>query len=197
MTGRVRRLVALLAALATAGACSAPVDSGPKTIAAASIPEGLRAETPSTTTTTAPTGNSDEVTVYFIGTDDRLFPVKRRVSRPVTVEKVLENLFAGGPNPAERAVGLRTAISAETTVLGAPIEEGGIVTVDVSKDFAVGTADDLIAAYAQVVFTSLDVPGVTGVRFALKGQRQEVPEGDGSLNSAPLGRAAYPQLTPR
>ena len=196
MTGRVGRLVALVAALAVAGACSAPLDSGPRTIRAASIPEGLRAETSSTTTTTAPTGNSDEVTVYFIGTDARLFPVKRRVSRPVTVKKVLENLFAG-PNPGERAVGLRTAISFGTNVLGAPIEEGGIVTVDVSKDFAFGTADDRIGAYAQVVFTALDVPGVTGVRFALKGQRQEVPEGDGSLNSAPLGRAAYPQLTPR
>jgi hypothetical protein len=38
---------------------------------------------------------------------------------------------------------------------------------------------------------------VTGVLFAENGRRQEVPQGDGSSTSAPLGRASYPQVTPR
>ena len=42
-----------------------------------------------------------------------------------------------------------------------------------------------------------DVGGVTGVVFSLNGHRLEVPQGDGSSTSAPLGRASYPQLTPR
>ena len=192
---RVWLVVALLAVVLFAPACSAPVDSGPKAIRAASIPEGLRAEPSSTTTTTAPTGDSDEVTVYFIGPDQRLVPVKRLVSSPVTVEKVLEKLFSG-PTIAEGVTGLRTAISFDTRVLGAPIE-ARIAVVNVSKSFAVGRVDDQIRAYAQVVFTAVDVGGVTGVLFAVNGRRLEVPAGDGSNQSAPLGRGSYPEYTPR
>lgn len=196
MTGRVGRLVALVVTLAVAGACSAPVDSGPKTIREATLPEDLRAES-SSTTTTAPTGESDEVTVYFIGAppENRLVPVKRRVSRPVTIEKILQTLFTG-PTTAERVSGLGTAISADTTVLGAPVE-ARIVTVNVSDDFAVGPLPEQIRAYAQVVFTAFGVGEVRGVVFAQNGRRQEVPQGDGSLTSTPLGPAAYPELTPR
>ena len=188
-------VVALVTTVLLAAGCSAPVDSGPKAIRAASIPEGLRAETSSTTTTTAPTGESEEVTIYFIGPDQRLAPAKRLVSSPVTVEKVLQKLFAG-PTTAEGVSGLRTAISAETTVLGAPIE-ARIAVINVSKSFAVGRVDDQIRAYAQVVFTAVDVGGVTGVLFAVNGRRLEVPAGDGSNQSAPLGRGSYPEYTPR
>ncbi|HEV8624918.1 MAG TPA: GerMN domain-containing protein [Acidimicrobiia bacterium] len=191
----LRLMVALVGTLLLAAACSAPVDSGPKTLRAASLPEDLRAETSSTTTTTAPTGESEEVTIYFIGSDQRLSPVKRLVSPPVTVEKVLQKLFAG-PTTAEGVSGLRTAISPDTTVLGAPIE-ARIAIVNVSKSFAFGPVDDRIRAYAQVVFTAVDVGGVTGVLFSVNGHRQEVPAGDGSNQSAPLGRGSYPEYTPR
>lgn len=192
--GRLR-WAALVVALVAAGACSAPVDPGPKTIRSASIPPGLRTETSSTTTTTVPTGESEEVTVYLIGLDGRLAPVKRRVSPPITVEKALQKLFTP-PTTAEGVSGLRTAISPETTVLGTPIENR-IVTVDVSKQFAFGSVEDRIRAYAQVVFTALDAGGVTGVLFAVNGRRQEVPQGDGSATSTPLGRGSYPEYTPR
>ena len=194
MTGRARLLTALVALLA-AGACSSPVDSGPKTLRAASVPANLRAETSSTTTTTVLTGESEEVGVYFIGRDGRLVRVTRRVGSPVSLLKVLQNLFAG-PTNAEAVSGLRTAISQATAVLDAPIE-ARIATVNYSKDFAFGPVTDQIAAFAQVVFTAVDVEGVTGVLFAQNGKRQEVPEGDGSFVSAPLGRASYSELTPR
>jgi spore germination protein GerM len=196
--GPVRPLwlvMALVAVLLLGAACSAPVDSGPKAIRAASLPEGLRAQTSSTTTTTAPTGESEEVTVYLIGPDQRLFPVKRLVNPPVTVEKVLQKLFAG-LTTAEGVSGLRTAISPDTTVLGAPIE-AKIAVVNVSKSFAFGRVDDQIRAYAQVVFTAVDVGGVTGVLFAVNGRRLEIPAGDGSTQSAPLGRGSYAEYTPR
>jgi spore germination protein GerM len=191
---RFRPGLLLAVGLILAVGCSVPVDSGPKTLRAASIPADLREETSSTTTTILSTGESEEVTVYFI-LNDRLSPVKRRVSPPVTVEKVLQKLFAG-PTTAEQLNGYRTAISPDTTVLGAPIE-ARIATVNVSKNFAFGQVPEQIIAYAQVVFTAVDVAGVTGVLFALKGNRQEAPQGDGSSQSAPLSRAAYPQVTPR
>jgi spore germination protein GerM len=186
-------------ALLAAAACSAPLDSGPKTLRAASIPPDLRGETSSTTTTIVSTGDSAELTVYFIGNDpstgnDRLVAAKRRVSPPVSLEKVLQKLFAG-PTTAEQVMGLRTAIRGDTAVLGAPIE-ARIATINVSKNFALGTQEQVIA-FAQVVFTAVDVEGVTGVVFALNGHRQEVPQGDGSSTSTPLARASYPQVTPR
>jgi len=194
------RLVALAAALALAGACSAPIDSGPRTLRAASIPADLRGATSTTTTTVLSTGESEEVTVYFIGPDrstgnERLVPVKRFVSPPVSVEKVLQKLFAG-PTTQELSNGLRTAITPDTNVLGAPVE-AKIATVNVSKNFAFGQVPEQIIAFAQVVFTAVDVGGVTGVLFAQNGHREEVPQGDGSSTSAPLGRASYPQVTPR
>ena len=197
MMGPVRRLrpvIAVVAMVLTA-ACSAPVDSGPKAIRAASIPEGLRTESSSTTTTSGPTGESEEVTVYLIGQDQRLVAVKRRVSSPVTVEKALRKLFTP-PTTAEGVSGYRTAISPDTTVRSATIENK-IVTVDVSKVFAFGPVDDQIRAYAQVVFTAVETGSVTGVLFAVNGRRLEVPAGDGSNQSAPLGRGSYPAYTPR
>lgn len=190
---RIASLVAGVVALVAAAGCSAPVDSGPKTLRAASIPEALRSPA-STTSTSVPSGESEEVTVYYIQ-GDRLAPVKRRVSPPVTVEKVLQKLFAG-PTTAEAVGGMRSAISPDTDILGAPVE-ARITTVNVSKNFAFGLPTDQIMAVAQVVFTAVEIPGVTGVLFAENGRRQEVPQGDGSSTSAPLGRASYPQLTPR
>jgi spore germination protein GerM len=192
---RLRLALALVAVLFLAGACSAPLDSGPKSIRAASIPAGLRSEAPSTTTTTVLSGASEEVTVYFLAASEgRLQAVKRRVSSPVNVEKVLQKLFAG-PSDAEVAAGLRTAISGDTTILSADVEKN-ILTVDTSKNFAFGRIDDQIPAYAQVVFTALDLAGVTGVQFAQNGKRTSVQAGDGSATPVPLGKAAYSQFTP-
>ena len=191
----LRLLMTLMAMVLVLTACSSPVDSGPKAIRTASIPEDLRSETSSTTTTTGPTSESEEVTVYLIGQDQRLVPVKRRVSSPVTVEKVLRKLFTP-PTTAEGVAGFRTAISPDTTLLGAQIENK-IVTVDVSKVFAFGPVDDQIRAYAQVVFSAVETGAVTGVLFAVNGRRLEVPAGDGSNQSAPLGRGSYPEYTPR
>ena len=201
-SARAVRLVALGAVLALAGACSAPIDSGPRTLRAANLPPDLRGTTSTSTTTTtiATTGESEEVTVYFIKNDpssntDRLVPVKRRISPPVTALKVLQKLFAG-PTQQERLDGLRTDINPDSTVLNVAIE-AKIATVNYSRDFAFGLVPEQIKAFAQVVFTALDVEGVTGVLFEQNGRREEVPSGDGSSTSAPLGRASYPQQTPR
>jgi len=199
VTGRLRPVglaTTLLMVVVLVAACSAPVDSGPKALRASTIPENLRSEETSTTTTTSPpTGETSEVTIYFIGGDQRLSPVKRLVSSPATLDKVLQALFAG-PTIAEGVTGLRSAISFDTKVLSARIE-ARIAIVDVSKIFAFGQLDDQIRAYAQVVFTAVDVEGVTGVLFSVNGRRLEVPAEDGSSQSVPLGRGAYTGYAPR
>jgi spore germination protein GerM len=202
MSGRRRLgfLVLAAAVLVLAAGCSAPIDSGPRALGAAGIPPDLLGETTTTSTRILSSGESEEVTVYFIRQDpstgqDRLTPVKRLVTPPVSVEKVVQKLFAG-PTAQERLNGLRTAISGDTTVLSALVE-AHIATVNVSKLFAFGLPPEQINAFAQVVFTAVDVSGVTGVLFAVNRHPQEVPSGDGSSTSVPLGRASYPQVTPR
>jgi spore germination protein GerM len=202
MSGRRRLgfLVLAAAVLVLAAGCSAPIDSGPRALGAAGIPPDLLGETTTTSTRILSSGESEEVTVYFIRQDpstgqDRLAPVKRLVTPPVSVEKVVQKLFAG-PTAQERLNGLRTAISGDTTVLSALVE-AHIATVNVSKLFAFGLPPEQINAFAQVVFTAVDVSGVTGVLFAVNRHPQEVPSGDGSSTSVPLGRASYPQVTPR
>ena len=194
---RLCLVMALLSTVLVGTACSSPVDSGPKAIRTASIPEGLRMETSSTTTTTVPTGDSEEVTVFLIGPppEERLIPVKRRVRSPITVEKILQKLFTP-PTTAEGVAGFRTAISPDTTVLGVQIENK-ILTVDVSKVFAFGDVPDQIRAYAQVVFTAVETGSVTGVQFAVNGRRLEVPAGDGSNQTTPVGRGSYQEYAPR
>lgn len=194
---RLRFVMMTVAAVLVVAACSSPVDSGPKTIRAANIPENLRGETSSTTTTTVLTGESTEVTVFLIGPppEQRLVPVKRLVPSPATVEKILQKLFTP-PTTAEGLAGLRTAISPDTAVLGVQIENK-ILTLDVSKVFAFGDVTDQIRAYAQVVFTAVETGVVTGVQFAVDGRRLEVPAGDGSNQTTPLGRGAYQEYAPR
>lgn len=196
MSRRMRLVPALVVGLVLAGACSAPVDSGPKAIRETSLPVGLRSATSSTTTTTTPTGATEDVTVYFINREQRLQPVTRQVTSPVTVEKVLQKLFEG-PDPQEaETLSLRTAISGDTEIRSAEVKNQ-IVTIDTSKRFPFGALPDQILGFAQAVFTVLDVNGVTGVLFAENGRRLTVPDGSGLPQTAPMGRAAYPEATPR
>jgi spore germination protein GerM len=198
----VRRRLAFLALLSllvvAAAGCGAPIDSGPRALRAAQVPADLRQETSTTTATTIPSGVSSPVTIFFV-TGDRLAPVTRQVRAPATVEKVLQQLFTG-PTGQERNQGLRTNVSAGATILGSELEGpvgGKIATIDLADNFAFGSLPEQIIAFGQVVFTATSLEGVTGVRFTQNGRRQEVPQGDGSFASVPVGRASYPLLTPR
>lgn len=180
-------LTALLAA------CGAPTDEAPRALPANDVPFGLLAPDPSATTTTVHPAASSEVTIYLAGRE-RLVPVERRVPAPASVEKVVRTLLTG-PTDAEARRGLRSAINPGTTVLSAPVE-AGIATIDLSGDFAVGAGPEQIVALAQVVYTATSLGGVVGVRFTLGGRPAEVPDGDGTLSQAPLGRAAYASFAP-
>lgn len=195
MGGRGLRQATLLVVVAFLGAaCGVPLDTEPQALRGGDVPAELRQELPTQTTTTLAAGPASPVTIYLAG-PERLVAVVRQVSAPASVEKVLQQLFTG-PTKAESAQGLRTAISPGTTVLGAAVE-AKLVSIDLSGDFAVGSPPDQIIAFAQVVFTATKLEGVGGVVFTRNGRRLEVPTGDGSITSTPLGPASYPQLTPR
>ena len=184
---------ALVAVLGT-GACGAPTDDNPRALDASDVPFDLLGANSSTTTTTSVSGTSSDITVYFMGPEDRLVGVARKVTSPASVEKVLRQLVAG-PTEEERARGLRTSINPASTVLTAPVENQ-IATVDISGAYFLGSGQDQIAALAQTVYTATNLGGVIGVRFLFQGKPAKVPDASGAQTALPVGKAAYAKYAP-
>jgi len=193
-----RRLAvpAVLAALSllAGAACGAPVDDQPRALRPQDVPYDLLAADPVSTTTTLQSAVSSRVTIFLVGGTGRLVPVERSVPAPASVERVVRALL-NGPTDDEIGRGLRSAVNPATTVLSAPVE-AGIAIIDLSDDFAVGAAPEVIVALAQIVYTATSLGGVGGVRFTLEGQPAEIPTGDGSGTTAPVGRASYASFAP-
>jgi len=70
----------------------------------------------------------------------------------------------------------------------------GLVTIDLSHQLLDITGRQQILALAQVVFTATSLPDVDRVLFKIDGKRREVPNGEGTLTSSPLGRLSYRDL---
>jgi spore germination protein GerM len=171
-------------------ACGIPADSQPQALARKDIPFDLLA--PSTTIATPGTpGARVPVNVYLVGITG-LVPVSRSVRAPATLAEALSSLLAG-PTDAEVTNGLRTAISAQTSVSAGPVGFG-VGTVDLGGAFGQVGGQEQILAVAQLVFTGTSVPGITKVQFTLAGRPVEVPAGDGTLTQGPLGRSDFPSL---
>lgn len=191
----MRRAVAFaLGAVLVSAACGVPTDVRPRTLPPDEVPFGLLVADPTSTTTTVPPGSSSRVVIFLVA-GDNLVKAERVVAAPASVEKVLKALVSG-PLDSERARGLATAINPATMVLGASVESD-IATIDLSRDFAVGsTTQQAIVALAQIVYTATELANVTGVRFTLDGNPAQVPQGDGTITSAPVGRATYASYAP-
>jgi spore germination protein GerM len=120
------------------------------------------------------------VRIFLIGPTGHLVAVSRDVSvSPPDLATVLRALVAG-PTDAESTAGLQSAVTTQTTVLGANIA-GGVATVNLGGAFGQLVGPPEIQAVAQVVFTASALPGVTGVTFELMGQAVEVPVASGAL----------------
>jgi len=178
-----RALVAVAAVVAAGtalGACGVPIDAQPTALAPDRIPFGLLApESATTTTTSIPSPVEAPVAVYFLGPTGHLVPVARDV--PVSapdLTSILDALVAG-PTETEAASGLQSALSAQTTVLGATVTDG-IATVNLTATFGQLVGPPQIEAVAQVVFTASGLSGVKGVTFQLSGQPIDVPVASGA-----------------
>jgi spore germination protein GerM len=185
----VRR--ALLTGLAVVGlaACGVPKDETPRQIDAQNVPFDLLAPT----TTTSPAAMPAEaptraVTVFFAQADGRLAPVEREVEAPATLRKALLALLTG---PRSQETAMSTAITSETRLLHVRGPVDGLVTIDLSEEMLDVTGRQQILALAQVVYTATAYPDVTRVLFQFEGSAREVPNGDGTLTSTPLGRLSY------
>lgn len=116
------------------------------------------------------------------------------VARDVTenASEVIGELLAG-PNAEEIVGQFRTALPAGLQLLSAT-RRGGVLRVDVSKELGELAGDALVAAVAQLVFTASELDGVQSVKILIDGADQQLPAGNGELQSVPLTIYDYPGL---
>jgi Sporulation and spore germination/Immunoglobulin-like domain of bacterial spore germination len=100
----------------------------------------------------------------------KLWLTKRTVTRtPAVAGTAVRQLFAG-PNAAETAAGVRTAVPAGSRLHGISIS-GSTATIDVSRPFAApGDRTSVRMRLAQLTFTTTQFPTIDRVRLEVAGQ---------------------------
>ena len=129
--------------------------------------------------------------VYLVA-GEQLLSVPRPIAPDADLSTVI-SVLASGPTPNEAAIGLRSALPRDRTILSVS-QSRRTATVDLDPAFAEIRAAEQPIAIAQVVFTLTRRPDVEGVAFTLEGDPLEVPRGDGSLTSDPLTQGDFPEL---
>lgn len=119
----------------------------------------------------------DTVDLWFVD-GDRLAAVTRTVEETDPAEVV--EMVVAGPRPTEEVLGLRSAVTPTTTVLGVDVT-GTVARVDLSRDFALLGGEEELLAVAQVVTTLVGLEGIDTVSFALDGEDIPVPDAEGVL----------------
>lgn len=193
--GHPRVIVALAVAVAVvlAAACGVPVDDSPRAVAQDEIPDAL-VDAPTTTST--PTDAGTDADLFFIEAQEGRSVLRREQAMvddrlPPTV---LEALVA--TIPEDLPEGVTSSIPEGTTILATNVDEG-VLTVDLSEEFETVSADLLIQAVGQVVFTATASAGVTeGVIFLVEGGPRNFPDADGSEITGPALPSDYGALLP-
>jgi spore germination protein GerM len=103
---------------------------------------------------------------------------------------VLRSLVSG-PNRAERADGIETAIPSGLA-FGTTLRNDGTLTVDVGEGLDELDAVDLQFAVAQIVTTATAIDGVDQVEITVNGEDRSWPRGDGELTEQALTAYDFP-----
>ncbi|MFL5755100.1 MAG: GerMN domain-containing protein [Chloroflexota bacterium] len=202
------------ASVALASPSSSPASS-PKASGASGSPAATVGPTrqPSSQPTTRPSQGAPSpsatpvpattiVRSYFFlqdqaGGDPGLVAVLRIVPATQAVATAAVNALLKGPTPAEASASPRitTVVPKGTELLGITVN-GGIATVDLSREFASGGGSaSVVGRLAQVVYTLTQFPSVNAVKFKLDGVPVTTFGGQGVALDKPVGRADYyPQL---
>lgn len=183
-------VVALTVAAVGLAACGIPTSASPTPIAKSDVPfHLLNPSTPTTVASTVPPAASVPETIFLVAPSQTVFPVLREVPSPATLSEVLGALLEG-PTGVESRFGLQSFLTGAKTTVKATVV-GGIATVDFTSDPVQVVGNDQTLAFAQVVYTATQQPGVVGVLFQSAGQPIEVPTASGSQVPGPVDRNSY------
>lgn len=200
---RVRTTLPLLAVVVVSFAlvaCGISTSDKPKPIDRENLPAEL-AETDSDPLDSLPP-NPDAiraVPIWFLAADDseiRLTSVTRRVPLPADAGLRLETLLSQGPTPEENQEGISTAIPADAKLTRPPEQVGVVLSVNLSTSVYELRGESAREAFAQLVYTATEIPGVDAVQFLLDGDPVAVPDGEGESDLAPRRREDYANLRP-
>ena len=203
-------VVLLIAACGTStgdlGGVNTPPPTGQPSIEAPSgepTPGATEApgETPIATSGGRSGGTTTVRAYFFLGSfvdNAGLVPVLRDIPKTKAVGAAAMDELLKGPNDDELGArpAMYTTIPEGTRFLGLTID-GGVATVDLSKEFESGGGSaSVLGRLAQVVYTLTQFPTVTSVRFQLDGELVDVFSGEGVALDEPVGRADYTDQLP-
>jgi spore germination protein GerM len=202
MTRRRSRLllIALLATLALVAGCGITANDGPEAIAPENLPPDLLNPNPGPSTTVARADGTSTVAVFFverINDRDRLSEVQREVDDASLPGPRLAALLAQ-PTEAEAAQGLTTSIPADTVLLDATLDQANDeLVLNLSDGLFSIEGEELVKAFAQIVWSVTELESVQRVRFLVDGRAVRAQNAAGEEQEGAVTRADYAALTPR
>lgn len=196
----VAALVVLIGLVLTVAGCGLSADNEPSPIAAEDLPSDLLDPNPPTSTTLLDPGATAAVTVYLVvreGDTTRLTAVPREVSDPTSPGDRIRALLAP-PSTQEQEAGLISSIPSDTVLLDISRPDPGSdeLLVNVSGALFDVQGKELANAFAQIVWTVTEIPGVRQVRFRVDGQSQRAINDEGVEQPGAVTRSDYSALAP-
>jgi hypothetical protein len=201
---RLPTIVPFLAAVLVAACGAGTGDLGPvatpaptpgdSIVAPSAEPTPAVTTSPEGTPASSPLGTTTVRAYFFLGSftgNAGLVPVLRDVPKTTAVGSAAITALLGGPNDAEMAArpALYTSIQKGVRFLGLTID-GGVATIDLSREMWSGDTHTIDQVIGQVVFTLTQFPTVTSVRFEADGE----PAAGGY--AGPYVRSDFPLLLP-
>ncbi len=175
--------------------CGIPTQDAPSTISRQAIPYNLLSpSSPTTTSATVPPVASVSEPIYLVAPTQHLSPVFRNVAPPANLTQVLGALLEG-PTSAESSIGLESFLTGKASDVAASVLNG-IATVNFTNNPVQVVGPSQILAIAQVVFTTMAQPGITGVLFEIAGTNVEVPTAGGAQVPGPVNDNTYAPQAP-
>lgn len=178
--------MAVSVAGAVLGACGIPTDTKARDITGIDVQQDAA---PSD----ADAADASPMRIYLTN-NNRLAGVNR--ARGAGPEDAIKALLAG-PTQTESKAGLGTSIPPGTELLAPPRRLGdGSLLIDVSRNLFAVDGEAQTKALAQIVFTAMDVDGVTGVRVTVEHEPHAWNTSDGRRSDGALTKFDFPVLNP-
>ncbi len=170
-------------------ACGAPAEPEPR-------PAGSPVtDAPAPASSAPTTAAATEVELWFVD-DERLFPVRRTITKTARIGAAALNELFDGPVLRERRVGASTAIPRAAELLSLEIA-GGTATVDVSESFVpAGGSFAETMVLAQLTYTITQFRSVRRVELEIGGERVDAFGSHGTTIEDPMTRRDFYDVLP-
>jgi spore germination protein GerM len=195
----VRRTGVVLVALAVlVGACGVSEDDEPRAIPIENVPFDLVDPNVTGSTTAPASALTEAVPVYFISRasgQPLLEPAEREVQDSQEPRARIEALLEQRPDEAETADGMTSSIPSETKLLSVEVTGDGTVSIDLSSDLLAVAGQELVLAFAQLVYSATEVTGISRVQFRVDGRETNALDANGQERSV-VSRTDYDAVRP-